>query len=548
MPPFSLPDFYLPYPARLNPNLERTRVHSTAWAARMGMLDAAKPGGGVVWDEADLAAMDYALLCAYTHPDCDGPTLDLVTDWYVWVFFFDDHFLDIFKTARPGRGEGVPGPAAAFMPPDPARPADQPGRGGPGRPVGAHRARHVRRLAAPVHESTHNLLDESLWELANINDRPDRQPDRVHRDAPQGRRRAVVGEPGRARRRRPRSPTSLAGTRPMRVLTGHLRRRRAPAQRPVLLPARGRGGGRELPTPSWCSSGSSTAPTQQAADRVNDLLTSRLQQFEHTALTEVPALLAECAPCPRHEQVGVARLRQGPAGLAGRRPRVARAVQPVHERRARPRAAPAVLAAGRPGSAPRPRRLLALLRSAATWAAAAGPAARATPRRPAGRAPAAARVRDALPDSGSARTWTPRGGTWSSGRRADGHASTRCLGSSRRAVGRAGSWPGTTSRCAPRASTRTRPGAAGPDDGLAGLGHLRRRLLTRSSSAAHSDMRGRREGRHRAAARCSCRWTRDATPVPLTALERGLADLWRRTAGPMDRWPTGSGSARRSRT
>jgi germacradienol/geosmin synthase len=32
---------------------------------------------------------------------------------------------------------------------------------------------------------------------------------------------------------------------------------------------------------------------QQAADRVNDLLTSRLQQFEHTALTEVPALFDE---------------------------------------------------------------------------------------------------------------------------------------------------------------------------------------------------------------------------------------------------------------
>jgi germacradienol/geosmin synthase len=39
-------------------------------------------------------------------------------------------------------------------------------------------------------------------------------------------------------------------------------------------------------------------PTQQAADLVNDLLTSRLQQFEHTALAEVPALLAEAAAAP----------------------------------------------------------------------------------------------------------------------------------------------------------------------------------------------------------------------------------------------------------
>src|SRR5207248_3196623 len=33
--------------------------------------------------------------------------------------------------------------------------------------------------------------------------------------------------------------------------------------------------------------------TQEAADRVNDLLTSRLQQFEHTALAELPPLVEE---------------------------------------------------------------------------------------------------------------------------------------------------------------------------------------------------------------------------------------------------------------
>ena len=33
--------------------------------------------------------------------------------------------------------------------------------------------------------------------------------------------------------------------------------------------------------------------TQQAADAVNDLLTSRLQQFENTALTELAPLFAE---------------------------------------------------------------------------------------------------------------------------------------------------------------------------------------------------------------------------------------------------------------
>jgi germacradienol/geosmin synthase len=98
MQPFELPDFYVPYPARLNPHLQRARIHSAAWAREMGMLDDTRdPGTPDIWDEAKLGAMDYALLCAYTHPDCDGPELDLITDWYVWVFYFDDHFLEVFK-------------------------------------------------------------------------------------------------------------------------------------------------------------------------------------------------------------------------------------------------------------------------------------------------------------------------------------------------------------------------------------------------------------------------------------------------------------------
>ena len=56
--------------------------------------------------------MDYALLCSYTHPDAPGPELDLITDWYVWVFYFDDHFLEMFKRNPGPRGrQGLPRPA-----------------------------------------------------------------------------------------------------------------------------------------------------------------------------------------------------------------------------------------------------------------------------------------------------------------------------------------------------------------------------------------------------------------------------------------------------
>ena len=92
--PFQLPEFYIPHPARLNPHMEGARVHTRAWAREMGMLD------GGIWTQKDLDAHDYGLMCAYTHPDCDQVELDLITDWYVWVFFFDDHFLEQFKRTR----------------------------------------------------------------------------------------------------------------------------------------------------------------------------------------------------------------------------------------------------------------------------------------------------------------------------------------------------------------------------------------------------------------------------------------------------------------
>ena len=140
---FELPEFYTPYPARCNPHLDRARAHSKAWARSMDMIDVPQHGT-VIWTEKDLDAHDYALLCAYTHPDTTAELLDLVTDWYVWVFYFDDHFLELFKRTRdldgrprlPGRAARVHAGRRADQPE-----AGQPGGGRAGRPVGPHRAR-----------------------------------------------------------------------------------------------------------------------------------------------------------------------------------------------------------------------------------------------------------------------------------------------------------------------------------------------------------------------------------------------------------------------
>jgi germacradienol/geosmin synthase len=288
--PFRLPDFYLPHPARRNPHLAAARTHAKEWARGMGMLD-----GSGVWDEAAFDAHDYALLCAYTHPDASGPELDLISDWYVWVFFFDDHFLDTYKRGRDLAGakeylDRLP----SFMPPEPTGETPEPA--GPvergladlwPRTVPAMSADWRRRFA----ESTRNLLEESLWELANIS--AGRVPNPIEYIEM---RRKVGGAPWSAdlveHAVGAEVPAEIAGTRPVRVLRDtfadgvHLRNDLFSYQREtqdegelangVLVLERFLG---------W--------DPQRAADAVNSLLTSRLHQFENTAVTELAPLFEE---------------------------------------------------------------------------------------------------------------------------------------------------------------------------------------------------------------------------------------------------------------
>lgn len=288
--PFELPDFYMPYPARLNPHLEQARTHSKRWARDMGMLE-----GSGVWEEADLDAHDYPLMCAYTHPDCDAAELCLITDWYVWVFFFDDHFLEVFKrTGDLKGGKAYLARVARFMPmgadltmPEPANPveaglADLWVRTVPGR-SGGWRERFA--------ESTRNLLNESLWELANINKGRIANPVEYIEM-----RRKVGGAPWSAglveHAVGAEVPARIAATRPMRVLKDafsdavHLRNDLFSYQREVGEEGELSNGVLVLETFLGCG-------TQEAADAVNDLLTSRLQQFEHTAVAELGPLFAE---------------------------------------------------------------------------------------------------------------------------------------------------------------------------------------------------------------------------------------------------------------
>ncbi|MEU8969290.1 germacradienol/geosmin synthase Cyc2 [Streptomyces monashensis] len=292
--PFELPHFYMPYPARLNPHLDEARAHSTRWAREMGMLE-----GSGIWEQADLEAHDYGLLCSYTHPDCDGAALSLITDWYVWVFFFDDHFLDMYKrTQDRAAGKAHLDRLPLFMPldpgaevPEPENPVEAGLKDLWARTVPAMSADWRRRFAL----ATEHLLNESMWELSNINEGRIANPVEYIEM-----RRKVGGAPwsaGLVEYATTEVPAAVAGTRPLRVLMEtfadavHLRNDLFSYQREVEDEGENSNGVLVLEKFFDCT-------TQEAAETVNDILTSRLHQFEHTALTEVPAVALEKGLAP----------------------------------------------------------------------------------------------------------------------------------------------------------------------------------------------------------------------------------------------------------
>ncbi|MEU6426582.1 germacradienol/geosmin synthase [Microbispora sp. NPDC046973] len=286
MSSYRLPDFYLPYPPRLNPHVETARAHTRGWAADMGMLD--DPD---IWTEESLDAMDYGLMCAYTHPDCSAPELDLVTDWYVWVFYFDDHFLETFKRSRDLDGaQDYLDRLDAFMtdePPEPTNPVERGLADLWPRTVPAMSEAWRRRFV----RVTRDLLQESMWELFHIEREAVSNPIEYIEE-----RRKVGGAPWSAalveHAAGAELPARLADSRPIRVLTEsfadavHLRNDLFSYQREVLQEG-------ELSNCVLVCERFFGCDTDRAVEITNDLLTSRLHQFEHTALTELPALFAD---------------------------------------------------------------------------------------------------------------------------------------------------------------------------------------------------------------------------------------------------------------
>jgi germacradienol/geosmin synthase len=257
----------------------------------MGMLD-----DHAVWDERRYDTADYPLLCAYTHPDAPGDELDLITEWYVWLFYFDDSFLESYKrTGDVGGAKRYVGRLRALMAIEPAdgaavAPRDPVERGLADlwpRTIVTMSDSWRRRYAA----DTRDALEESLCELSNIS------RGRVPGPIEYIEMRRMVGGALWAsdlieHAADAEVPARIAAARPMQVLRDtvsdgvHLRNDIFSYERETQVEGELNNGVLVVERFLGCD-------PQRAADVVNDLITSRMQQFENTVVTELPLLLAE---------------------------------------------------------------------------------------------------------------------------------------------------------------------------------------------------------------------------------------------------------------
>lgn len=295
MQPFKLPDFYVPWPARLNPNLKAARTHSKTWACEMGILGThADEDNSKIWDEATFDRHDYALFCAYVHPEAPTDELNLMTDWNIWAFYVDDYFLQFFK--RPKDRDGGKKyldrvllfmPIDLTSPPTPTNPMERALTDLWLRTAPAKSEAWRRRII----EDTKNLLAAFLWELDSMSQNRLSNPIeyiQMRRQVGAALWSADLVEHAMFLE----VPDQIATTRPMRVLKDtfadgvHLRNDIFSYEREVIKEG-------ELTNAILVIERFLNVSTQRATNLVNDLLTSRLQQFEHTVITELEPLFDE---------------------------------------------------------------------------------------------------------------------------------------------------------------------------------------------------------------------------------------------------------------
>src|SRR5690606_31844900 len=168
--PTPLPEFDIPYPARVNPHRERAGRNVVAWAREMGMFSPQPRLPVPVWTAETLTGMALEICAASLDPDAGPEALDLATQWLACGTYGDDYFPALFHRDRDMAGAKLfNARVPAFLPLDcGATPV-------PGNAFEASLADLWRRTASPMDDrgrrefraSVEHMVESWVWELNN---------------------------------------------------------------------------------------------------------------------------------------------------------------------------------------------------------------------------------------------------------------------------------------------------------------------------------------------------------------------------------------------
>ncbi|HZD13742.1 MAG TPA: hypothetical protein VE196_01110, partial [Pseudonocardiaceae bacterium] len=252
------------------------------------------PGGVAIWDEENLASFDFADCAARIHPDASGPQLDLSAAWLTWGTYGDDYFPAAFGPTRNMAGAKVfNARLPEFMPLDCSTTPP------PANPVEAGLADLWIRTAAGMtiagrrqfRHAVESMTTSWLWELANhiqhrIPDPVDYIEMRYHTfgsDLTMSL--ARIAKPGAL-------PAELFDTRPLRALENSAANYATftndifSYQKEIEFEG-------ELHNMVLVTQKFLEIDREQAVEVVNNLMTSRMRQFEHIIAAELPVIAEE---------------------------------------------------------------------------------------------------------------------------------------------------------------------------------------------------------------------------------------------------------------
>ncbi len=162
--PSLIPDFQMPFELRLSPHLDSARRDAAEWAHRMGILHEG------VWDEDQLGANDVSLCAAGIYPDGSADEVALSSQWLTWGFYGDDYFPLVYGHRRDlAAARACTARLSACMPLDgepPAAPANALERGLADLWLRTT-AEMTPRGQRTLRDSVDVMTQSWLWELSN---------------------------------------------------------------------------------------------------------------------------------------------------------------------------------------------------------------------------------------------------------------------------------------------------------------------------------------------------------------------------------------------